>query len=59
MSSSPVKAASLMWPRQQANSIAPLPGQHGGIAGQREEDRKKQWKVGETIEEKRIGKVKD
>lgn len=37
-----VKAACLGWPRQQAFSIGPLPGQHRGRAGQREEQRKKE-----------------
>lgn len=46
--SSPVKPASLMWPRQQAFSIGPLPGQHRGRVGQREEERKR--KVQETRE---------
>lgn len=42
-----MKAASLVWPRQQAFSIGLLPGQHRGRSGHRGEARK----VQETKEE--------
>lgn len=53
ISPSPMKAVSLMWPRQQAFSIGPLPRQHRGRAGQHE--RKEERAVQETREDNSAG----